>query len=86
MPKGFAETPIIIGGLFVKRPTVHTATQFWLKPEDAKESVGRSHSSDEVAVMAMERRASVIQSNYFKTTPMLSGEDDERNDKVITGK
>jgi len=51
---------------------------------DAKESVGRSRSSGEVPVMGMERRASVIQSNYFKTTPELWEEDDERNDKVIT--
>ena len=35
---------------------------------DATGSVGRSHSSDEVSVMEMERRASVIQSQYFKTT------------------
>jgi hypothetical protein len=51
---------------------------------DAKGSVGRSHSSDEVSVMEMERRASVIQSNYFKTTLNYLEEDDERNDKVIT--
>jgi RNA-directed DNA polymerase len=35
---------------------------------DVTRSVGRSHSSDEVSVMGMERRASVIQSNYFETT------------------
>jgi retron-type reverse transcriptase len=35
---------------------------------DATGSVGRSHSSDEVFVMKMERRTSVIQSNYFETT------------------
>jgi len=40
--------------------------------------------SDEVSVMEMERRASVIQSNYFKTTLNYLEEDDERNDKVIT--
>ena len=55
-----------------------------IKSEDAKESVGRSHSSNEVSVMGMERRASVIQSKYFKTTPKLMEEDDERNDKIIT--
>ncbi|HZH64600.1 MAG TPA: hypothetical protein VEY10_06865 [Flavisolibacter sp.] len=38
----------------------------------------------EVPVMEMERRASVIQSNYFKTTLNYLEEDDERNDKVIT--
>jgi hypothetical protein len=32
---------------------------------DATGSVGRSHSSDEVSVMGMERRASVIQSELF---------------------
>src|SRR5678810_105705 len=35
---------------------------------DVTRSVGRSHSSDEVSVMGMERRASVIQSNYFEAT------------------
>ena len=34
----------------------------------------------------MERRASVIWSDYFKTTPLAAGEDDERNDKIVTGK
>jgi len=37
-----------------------------VKPGDVSESVGRSHSSDEVSVMGMERRASVIWSYYFK--------------------
>jgi hypothetical protein len=35
---------------------------------EATRSVGRSHSSDEVFVMKVERRASVIQSQYFETT------------------
>jgi hypothetical protein len=35
---------------------------------DVSGSVGRSHSSEEVSVMDMERRASVIWSYYFKTT------------------
>ena len=54
-----------------------------MQVRDAKGSVGRSRSSDEVSVMGMERRASVIQSDYFKTT-CRGGEDDERNDKAIT--
>jgi hypothetical protein len=49
---------------------------------DATRSVGRSHSSDEISVMGMERRASVIQSQYFETTQKEN--DDKRNDKVIT--
>ena len=36
------------------------------KPEDVSGSVGRSHNSDEVSVMDMEQRASVIWSYYFK--------------------
>jgi len=48
---------------------------------NATRSVGRSHSSNEVFVMKMERRASVIQSNYFETT--LKEDDGKRNDKVI---
>jgi hypothetical protein len=51
------------------------------KLEEATRSVGRSHSSDEVPVMGMERRASVIQSQYFETTQ--KEDDDKRNDKVI---
>jgi len=39
-----------------------------LQTGDATRSVGRSHSSEEVPVMGMERRASVIQSQYFRTT------------------
>src|SRR5687767_13162671 len=35
---------------------------------NAARSVGRSHSSYEISVMEMERRTSVIQSNYFETT------------------
>jgi hypothetical protein len=48
---------------------------------EATRSVGRSHSSNEVPVMGMERRASVIQSQYFETTQ--EEDDDKRNDKVI---
>jgi hypothetical protein len=48
---------------------------------EATRSVGRSHSSDEVFVMKVERRASVIQSQYFETTQKEN--DDKRNDKVI---
>ena len=36
-----------------------------VKLGDVTGSVGRSHSSDEVSVMGMERRASVIWSYYF---------------------
>jgi len=36
------------------------------KPGEVSRSVGRSHSSDEVSVMDMERRASVIWSYYLK--------------------
>jgi hypothetical protein len=39
-----------------------------LQTGEATRSVGRSHSSEEVPVMGMERRASVIQSQYFRTT------------------
>ena len=42
--------------LFVKRPTVHTATQLQLMLGDATESVGLDRSSDEVSVMEMEQR------------------------------
>ena len=52
-----------------------------MKSGEATSSVGRSHSSDEVPVMGMERRASVIQSQYFETTQ--KEDDDKRNDKVI---
>jgi hypothetical protein len=52
-----------------------------IKSEEATRSVGRSHSSDEIFVMKMERRASVIQSQYFETTQ--KEDDDERTDKVI---
>ena len=48
---------------------------------EATRSVGRSHSSVEIFVMKMERRASVIQSQYFETTQ--KEDDDKRNDKVI---
>jgi hypothetical protein len=39
-----------------------------LKAANATGSVGRSHSSEEVFVMKMERRASVIQPAYIETT------------------
>ncbi len=41
----FAETPVVIGGLFVKRPTVHTATQSCLRQEMQQEA------SDEAIVV-----------------------------------
>ncbi|MBX3257687.1 MAG: hypothetical protein KF862_26400 [Chitinophagaceae bacterium] len=53
------------------------------KSGEATGSVGRSHISEEVFVMKAERRASVIWSNYFETT-RPGGNDDERNDKIIT--
>ena len=37
-----------------------------VKPVDVLESVGRSHSSDEVSVISMAKRASIIWSDYFK--------------------
>ena len=73
-----------IGGLFNKSFTVHTATQSHDKWEMRRKASDEAVVVTEVPVMGMERRASVIQSNYFKTTPELSEEDDERNDKVIT--
>ena len=47
-------------------------------------SVGRSHSSDEIPVMGMERRTSVIQSQYFRTTIKNNGRIVRENDKIIT--
>jgi group II intron reverse transcriptase/maturase len=44
-----------------------------MKSGETTRSVGRSHSSDEVSVMEMERRASVIQSIYFETTVENNG-------------
>ena len=41
----FAGTPIVIGGLFVRRPTVHTATQSHLRWEMQQEA------SDEAIVV-----------------------------------
>ncbi len=41
----FAETPIVIGGLFVKRPIVQTATQSCLRQEMQQEA------SDEAIVV-----------------------------------
>jgi hypothetical protein len=39
-----------------------------LQMGEAMRSLGRSHSSDEIPVMGMERRASVILLKYFETT------------------
>jgi hypothetical protein len=54
-----------------------------MKSEDATGSVGRSHSSDEVSVMGMERRASVIWLYYFETTVVKKWKDNKRNDKIV---
>ena len=51
---------------FVKANVGYYCYLIPVKPVDVSESVGRSHSSDEVSVMGMERRASVILSYYFK--------------------
>jgi hypothetical protein len=40
---------------------------------DVTGSVGQSHSSEEVSVMGMERRALVIQSNIFKQLWLFRG-------------
>ncbi len=56
------------------------------KPGDMLGSVGRSHSSDEVSVMDMERRASVIWSYYFKTTVVKQWNDGRREDKIVSCK
>ena len=61
----FAGTLMIIGGLFVKRPTVYTATQFCLRQEMQQEASDEAIVVTEVSVMGMERRASVIQSELF---------------------
>ena len=55
------------------------------KSGKATRSVGRSHSSDEIPVMGMERRASVIQSQYFRTTPPQAGDDgrQQKNSKSL---
>ena len=55
------------------------------KPGDVTGSVGQSHSSEEVSVMGMERRALIIQSNYFNNSG-YSEDDERRDDKIITGK
>jgi hypothetical protein len=44
-----------------------------LQTGEATGSVGRGHSSEEVPVMGMERRALVIQSQYFRTTIKTMG-------------
>ena len=48
-----------------------------LQAGEATRSVGRSHSSDEVPVMGMERRTSVIQSNILEQ-PLKQWEDCKR--------
>ncbi|MDQ6812377.1 MAG: hypothetical protein M3040_01355 [Bacteroidota bacterium] len=55
-------------------------------PGDATASVGRSHSSEEVSVMDMERRASVIWSYYFKTPVVKQWNDGRRKDKIVSCK
>ena len=57
-----------------------------VRPEDATASVGRGHSSAEVSVMDMERRASVIWSYYFKTTVVKRWDDGRRKDKIVSCK
>jgi hypothetical protein len=56
------------------------------KMGDALRSVGRSRSSDEVSVMDVERRASVIWSYYFKTTVVNQWNDGRRKDKIVSCK
>ncbi|MDQ6608379.1 MAG: hypothetical protein M3Y85_00965 [Bacteroidota bacterium] len=53
--------------------TVHTATQSCHRREIRQVSVGRSHSSAEVPVMGMERRASVIPSSILEQPLKLMG-------------
>ena len=69
--------------LFNKYFTVYTATQSRRRREMQTASVGRGHSSYEIFVMKMERRASVIQSLILEQ-PLKQWEDCKRNDKVIT--
>ncbi|MBX2947296.1 MAG: hypothetical protein KF725_15815 [Cyclobacteriaceae bacterium] len=51
---------------------------------EATKSLGRSHISEEVFVMKMERRASVIQLEVFCNNPESRGRKTEENDKIIT--
>ncbi len=53
---------------------------------DALRSVGRSRSSDEVSVMDMKRRASVIWSYYFRTTVVKQWNDGRRKDNIVSCK
>jgi RNA-directed DNA polymerase len=71
MRKSFAGILMVIGRLFNKSSTVHTATQSTAKQGEATGSSGRNHSSAEVPVMGMERRVSVVQLKYFETTLVL---------------
>ena len=52
---------------------------------DVAGSVGQSHSSEEVSVMGMERRALVIQSKFLNNS-VKSEDDERRDDKIITDK
>ena len=61
----FAGSSFFKKRLFVKRPTVHTATQFCLRQEMQQEASDEAIVVTEVSVMGMERRASVIQSELF---------------------
>ena len=69
--------------LFNKSFTVYTATQFQLSWKMQQEA------SDEAIVVTIlcesrvERRASVIQSQYFRTTIKNNGRIVKENDKVI---
>jgi hypothetical protein len=71
----------IIRRLFIKRYTVHTATQSQRSWEKQQEASDEAIVVKMFAERRMERRASVIQSNYFGTTQKEN--DDKRNDKVI---
>ena len=51
---------------FVKANVGYYCYLIPVKPVDASESVGQSHSSDEVSVISMAKRASIIWSGYFK--------------------
>jgi hypothetical protein len=64
MCKCYVGIAMLIVRLFENTPKVHTTS---IQPQvgDATGSVGLSHSSDESFVMREERRAWVIQSNYF---------------------
>ena len=71
MLKALQECRVLIGRLFNKSFTVHTATQSRQSREKQQEA-----SDEAIVVMilresAKERRASVIWSNYFRTTLMI---------------